>query len=224
MYQTVELGVSDRLSQSKEIISHISSLELLEPEAQNSKLMKIQKGYLFVSLYSSIEYTVTSVVSRYLEILKQGQLKPMEYQRYLLCAVLDSNFKAIDGSGKKKVWDKKKDFFDSLFSSEPVPIDESVFPTDGSNISHKQIEDVWGIFNIEGEPIPEGINTWALNEIKDNRNAIAHGREKAADVGGRYTAAILNQRVTDVETLCFHIVAGFKESSSTEAYRYAGIA
>lgn len=184
MYQSVELEIMDRLNQSKELISHISSLEL---DNQNSELIKIQKGYLFVSLYSSIEYTITSVVSRYLEILRQEQLKPMDYQRYLLCTVLDGKFNALVGSGKKKVWDKKKEFFDALFSSEPVDIDNSVFPTDGINISNKQIEDIWGIFHLEGTPIPEGINVWILNEIKEHRNAIAHGREKAADIGGRYT-------------------------------------
>ena len=137
MYQTVELEITDRINQSKELISHISSLET---SGQNSELVKIQKGYLFVSLYSSIEYTITNVVSRYLELLKQEQLKPMQYQKYLLCAVLDSKFNALIGSGKKRIWDKKKEFFDALFSDSPANIDDSVFPTDGINISKKQIE------------------------------------------------------------------------------------
>ncbi len=221
MYQSVELEITDRINQSKKLISHISSLEL---DNRNSELVKIQKGYLFVSLYASIEYTITSVVSRYLEILKQEQLKPMDYQRYLLCAVLDGSFNALVGSGKKKIWDKKKEFFDALFSSEPVDIDNSVFPTDGINISQKQIEDIWKIFHLDGVPVPEGINTWVLNEIKEHRNAIAHGREKAADIGGRYTFSTLNQRVIDIERLCFHIVAGFRESSNTKSYRYTSSA
>jgi hypothetical protein len=221
MYQSVELEISDRLNQSKELIGHISILEL---DSKHSELIKIQKGYLFVSLYSSIEYAITNVVSRYLEILKQEQLKPMNYQKYLLCAVLDNKFNALIGSSKKRVWDKKKEFFDALFSQEPANIDDSVFPTDGINISQKQIEDIWSIFHLHGAAVPEGINSWVLNEIKEHRNAIAHGREKAADIGGRYTTNTLNQRVADVEIICFHIVAGFKESSNTKAYRYSNSA
>jgi hypothetical protein len=218
MYQSVELEIGDRINQSKELINHISSLELNSP---NSELLKIQKGYLFVSLYSSIEYTVTNAVSRYLELLKQEQLKPMEYQKYLLCAILDNKFNALTSCSKKKIWDKKKDFFDALFSAEPANIDDSVFPTDGMNISQKQIEDIWSIFHLNGESLPTHVNSWVLNEIKEHRNAIAHGREKAADIGGRYTTSVLNQRVTDVEALCFHIVSGFKESSDVQAYRYS---
>ena len=218
MYQSVELEIRDRLNQSKELMSHISNLE---QDNRNSELIKIQKGYLFVSLYASIEYTVTSVVSRYLEILSQENFKPMEYKRYILCAILDGRFNSLVESGKKKIWEKKKDFFDALFSSEPVNIDDSVFPTDGINISSKQIEGIWSIFHLEGLPIPESVNKWVLNEIKDHRNAIAHGREKAADIGGRYTFSTLDQRMIDVERLCFHIVEGFKESSNRRSYLYS---
>jgi len=221
MYQTVELEIRDRLNQSKELITHISSLETVE---QSSDLLKIQKGFLFISLYSSIEYTITNVVSRFLEIVKQEELKPMEFKKYLLCTVLDNKFNALLGSSKKTLWNKKKELFDALFSSEPALIDDSVFPTDGINISQKQIEDIWEIFHLSGDAIPIGINTWILGEIKDHRNAIAHGREKAATIGGRYTAQTLTQRVADVEALCFHIVSGFESISINKAYKYSGVA
>lgn len=215
MYETVELEIRDRLNQSKELINHIS---VLEENDQSSDLLKIQKGLLFVSLYSSIEYTITSVVSRFLELINNEQLKPLEFKRYLLCTVLDSKFNALLGSSKKNVWNKKKDLFDALFSSDAVSIDDSVFPTDGINISQKQIEDVWEIFHLAGNAFPDEINTWILKEIKGHRNAIAHGREKASTIGGRYTATTLNQRVSDVESLCFHIVSGFEAITSSKGY------
>lgn len=221
MYQTVQLEIRDRLNQSKELIRHICSLEKVE---QSSDLLKIQKGLLFISMYSSIEYTITSVVSRFLELLKQEELKPMEFKKYLLCTVLDSKFNALLGSSKKTVWSKKKELFDALFSSKPAIIDDSVFPTDGINISQQQIEDIWQIFHLSGEAIPTGVHTWILKEIKDHRNAIAHGREKAVTIGGRYTAQTLSQRVSDVESLCFHIVAGFESLTANKAYKYTRVA
>ena len=215
MYETVELEIRDRINQSKELINHIISLEAVD---QSSDLLKIQKGFLFVSLYSSIEYTITNVVSRFLEIINNEQLKPMDFKRYLLCTVLDNKFNALLGSSKKNIWNKKKELFDALFSSEPASIDDSVFPTDGINISQQQIEDVWNIFHLSGEAFPDEINTWILREIKEHRNAIAHGREKASSIGGRYTASTLDQRVSDVENICFHIVSGFESITSSKGY------
>lgn len=221
MYQTVELEIQDRLNQSKELINHILKME---SEGQSPDLLRIQKGFLFISLYASIEYTIVNVVSRFLEILKQEQLKPMDYKKYLLCTVLDSKFNSLIECSKKKVWDKKKEFFDALFSSDPISIDDSVFPTDSINISQKQIEDIWDIFHLSGNAIPSGVNSWVLREIKEHRNAIAHGREKAVDIGRRYTSTALNERVSDVENLCFHIVSGFESISNTKDYKYSNVA
>ena len=154
MFDTIELEIRDRLNQSKELINHIS---ILEGSGENSDFLKIQKGFLFVSLYSSIEYTLTNVVSRFLEIINSEKLKPMDFKRYLLCTVLDSKFNALLGSGRKNIWNKKKDLFDALFSSEAVSIDDSVFPTDGINISQKQIEDVWELFHLSGSAFPDEV-------------------------------------------------------------------
>ena len=221
MYQETEVAISARLGESRKLINHISSLDA--GSLDNSELLKIQKGFLFVSLYASIEYTLTTTVSGFLETLNHEQHKPMEFRKYLLCSVLDSKFKALIGSGKKRVWDKKKELFDALFSPEPACIDESVFPTDGINISKKQIEDIWTIFHLGGSPIPTEINDWILIEIKDHRNAIAHGREKAANIGGRYTVGVLQQRVSDVEIICFHILESFQEALEAKSYLHSDV-
>ncbi|MWJ27915.1 hypothetical protein GPM19_06800 [Halomonas sp. ZH2S] len=221
IFKTIELEILDRLNQSKELISHVSALEA---SGQSTDLVKIQKGFLFVSLYSSVEYTITNVVSRFLEVISQEQLKPLEFKKYLLCTVLDSKFNALLNSSKKNVWNKKKDLFDALFSTAPAQIDDSVFPTDGINISQQQIEDIWAIFHLAGDAFPSNINPWILREIKEHRNAIAHGREKAAKIGGRYTVNVLNQRVADIETICFHIVSGFENLVNSKDYVYSGAA
>lgn len=60
MFTSVEQEVAERLRQTTEIMNHISSLESSSAFISND-LIKIQKGYLFVSLYSSIEYTLIVV-------------------------------------------------------------------------------------------------------------------------------------------------------------------
>ena len=50
-----------------------------------------------------------------------------------------------------------------------------------------------------------------LTEIKNHRNAIAHGRERAAEIGGRFTLENLDEKRKSVEKLCRHIFESFKE-------------
>lgn len=223
MFKSLEQEVSERLRQSAEILNHIRFLDS-STEYTDKELIKIQKGYLFVSLYSSIEYTLTNTVSRFLEIISREPKKPMEYKKYILSTILDSRFNAIRDCSKKFIWDKKSEFLDALFSPENANIDNSVFPCDGINISHKQIKDIWKFFHLSGPEIPFGINAWILQEIKEHRNAIAHGREKAGNIGARYTLAALDEKVRNVDALCWHIVETFKLSYQDKNYLHADTA
>ncbi len=141
-----------------------------------------------------------------------------------MCALLDSNFNAIRDCGKKTLWDKRVEFIDTLLSENQVVIDASVFPSDGINISDKQIRDVWKIFHIAGDCFPEGVNQLLLREIKEHRNAIAHGREKAKDIGSRYTVETLQQKEAIVEKLCLHIINGFKSAYTANDFLSSQIA
>jgi len=217
MFSGTEQEIRDRIRQSKE---HLELTKKLESQDENidSEIFKIQKGFVFVSLYSSLEFTLVSVVGRYLELLKQQPKKPMEYRKYLLCTILNAKLNSVRDCSKKNLWGKKADLFDSLFSNEIVLIDDSIIPTDGFNISHKQVQDVWKLFHLSGNPLPSGVNVLLLNEVKDHRNAIAHGRKKALDVGARYTTNMLTEKERAIEELCFHILETFKSSYENEEY------
>lgn len=217
MFSSTEQEVRDRIRQSKELLELALTLEP-QDEPIDSEIFKIQKGYLFVSLYSSLEFTLVSVVGRYLELLKQQPKKPMEYRKYILCTILNANFSSVRDCSKRKLWGKKADLFDSLFSDEVALIDDSVLPTDGINISYKQVQDVWKFFHLTGEPLPDDVSILLLNEIKDHRNAIAHGRKKAVEVGARYTPSMLIEKERAIEALCFHILETFKSSYENEEY------
>ncbi|BDA16244.1 MULTISPECIES: HEPN domain-containing protein [Aeromonas] len=223
MFDSTEQEIRDRIRQSKEILSLIERLEggnsaKLEKEAGEVDIIKIQKGIFFVSLYSSIEYSLTASSACFLTLLNKHKRRPIEYHKYMLCTILNSEFNSVRECGKKNLWEKKASFFDTLFSDDLLSIDASVFPADGINISDKQIKDVWKFFNLPGHHLPDNSLRLVLSEVKDHRNAIAHGREKAINIGSRYTLDSLKKKTQDIESICFHILNGFKEAFSLEAY------
>jgi len=74
MFDSTEQEIRDRIRQSKEILSLIERLEggnsaKLEKEAGEVDIIKIQKGIFFVSLYSSIEYSLTASSACFLTLL-----------------------------------------------------------------------------------------------------------------------------------------------------------
>lgn len=223
MFDSTEQEIRDRIRQSKEILSLIEKMEggdsaKFEKDAGEVDIIKIQKGIFFVSLYSSVEYSLTASSACFLTLLNNNKRKPIEYHKYMLCTILNSEFNSVRECGKKNLWDKKASFIDTLFSDDVLNVDASVFPADGINISDKQIKDVWRFFNLPGDYLPDNSLRLILSEVKDHRNAVAHGREKAINIGSRYTLDSLKKKMRDIESICFHILNGFKEAYFSEAY------
>lgn len=217
MFDDVLAESTERIIQSTLLLNQIRILdEALD--MSSTELIKIQKGLLFVSLYASIEYTVTSCCSNLLAILQGKDFIPINYKNNLLCLLLDSKFKAIRDSGNKTRWQKKEALIASIFSMEKPTIDNTVFPTEGTNIGLSQLQDVWKFLHLPDPIVPDGENQWYLNDIKDHRNAIAHGRMKAAEVGQRYTIAELEKRHNFVSMLCGHIIATFTSQVMNEGF------
>lgn len=217
MFKDVLSESTDRILQSTAILHQIKEIESA-PVKSIVDLNRIQKGMLFVTLYASIEYTVTNCCFNFLTILQSKEYIPSQYKDNLLCVILDSNFKSVIDSGKKTVWKRKSELIESVFSANKTTIDNTVMPINGFNIGITELKDVWSFFHIPEPVIPDEENSWYLNEIKGHRNAIAHGREKATEIGKRYTFVELEKRHNFVSMLCSHIVSAFDSHTKNESY------
>lgn len=217
MFSAVSSQSNDRIRQASLLLSHAKLLESQNPQ-ESDELVKVQKGLVFVALYSSIEFSVTASVSNLLTLIQANPQKPLAYRKHLLCSLLNSELNAVTNSGKKNIWSKKADLFDRIFSETPVIVDNAVFPTDGINIGYSQLEEIWTMFHLPLPVLPDGVYPLLLNQIKEHRNAIAHGREKAASIGGRFTTKELERQLRDVDLLCSHIIGSFDELFSTQKY------
>lgn len=216
MFSSVIAESSDRIRQATLQLANIRRMET--GSVISDDFIKIQKGLFFISLYAAIEYTITHSCSQFLTALQNNPKKPKEYKKYILCAALNAEFNSLTSGAKKDIWQKKAKLLDGLFSEQVVNFDNAVFPADGTNISYNQIAEIWKIFHLPEPLVPEGIHPWLLKEIKDHRNAIAHGREKPDTIGRRFTVDILESRLEAVDLLCTHIVTSFEEHYNAQSF------
>lgn len=210
MFASLRAGSSDRVRQSFVIIQHLRHLEAAGGSS-NEENLKIQKGLLFVSLYASLEFTLTNAVSEFLSALQATAVSPNRYRINLLPTLLNREFNAVTGSSRKTNWDNKRRLIQRIFSPDACTIDNDIFPAESTNISAGHFQAIWNHFEIPGNALPPGVNPWTINEIKEHRNAIAHGREKAATIGSRFTLAALEDRHRTVEGICAYTVISFEE-------------
>jgi len=217
MFSDISSESTERIKQSTLLLRQIKVLEETSDNSVN-ELLKTLKGMFFISIYSSLEYSIVNSCSKFLSLIEGDSLFPMRFKNNLLCILLDAEFNSVIGCGKKKVWEKKEGLIERLFSEVPIRIDNTVFPSDGINIGKKQLDDVWRFMHLPGDPIPAGENEWYLKEIKDHRNAVAHGRVAAAEVGKRYTYGDLEKRHNFMSSLCGHVIDSFETHAKDHSY------
>ena len=217
MLASLRAGSGDRVRQSFVLIQQLRQMEAAG-ESANEEILKIQKGLFFVSLYASLEFTLTNAVSEFLSALQTSAVEPRQYRVGLLPTLLNREFNAVTGSSKKTNWDHKRSLIERVFSQNACTIDNDIFPAESTNISADHFQTIWNQLEIPGDPLPPGVNPWTVNEIKEHRNAIAHGREKAATIGSRFTLTALEDRHRTVESICAYTVMSFEEHLSQRTF------
>lgn len=94
---------------------------------------------------------------------------------------------------------------------------QAVFPADGSFMKPSQLELIWGLFELPGDPWPELRLKGRIHEIVDARNAVAHGKVAASERGAQLSDAEMAARIDDFELLCTHIISQFAGQLSVAA-------
>ena len=98
---------------------------------------------------------------------------------------------------------------DALKDNAPAIIDESIFADLMANTYPSTFKLIEKIFYLELQELKDQKVLGYVREITESRNAVAHGRESALTVGGRYTSAELSDRATTINKLIAELLSTF---------------
>lgn len=218
MLSDIANEVTSRVRESREYLELLRSA-IPDPPAATPPGGTAAKGLFFVSLYAVIEFTVYAAVQRVLQQINVAAPTYVDLKPLFLSMALDSECRSVADSAASRSWPRRRELFRKSFSSDVVIVDDSVMPTDGSNIKYAQLSSIWDSFCISDPVLPDISMRGRLEEVTEHRNAIAHGRESAATVGARYTFAELEQRLHDVDRCCSYILQVFDAYLQRQQFR-----
>lgn len=217
MLTALRTASDDRLRQAFLLLQNIKKLDE-ENGLEENELLKILKGMFFIALYACIEHILTKSVSDFLLHIQSAPAAPKKYKQSLLPTLLNSELNSLINSSKKNIWQSKSNLISRIFDDAYCAVDNNVFPTDGTNITYDHFQEIWLQLSLPGKAIPPEISHWVVNEIKEHRNAIAHGREKASTIGGRFSVAALESRYRQIEKICTNTIICFQDHINQKTY------
>jgi len=192
-----------------EILNRIFQTELFSRYGAESTLPTVTrtvKGLVFVQLYAVYEYTLTECFSAAARAISVHEIPASDIRPEILSVAFDPIFSSLSDITTQRSWPKRVEILEFSRGSSPVFLSDDLFPSDGSHFRPQQLSTVWSILGIKAPTLIDAVHEGRINEIVEHRNAIAHGREEASNIGSRFTVEEIKKRIDDMRAICLHIV------------------
>ena len=165
------------------------------------------RGLLFIQLYGAYEYAVTTAVQAALDMIQQQSLGYGQLRRGLLALVLDPKWRSAGQVGSKGLWDSRLALIEAMNDTTPiVDLNNKLFPADGSHYRSRQLETIERVFGLKSPILPESRLIGRIHELVEKRNAIAHGRNTAREVGARFTNGDMESIIADTNAIAQYVI------------------
>lgn len=180
------------------------------------KVEQTGKGLAFVHVYAAYEFTVKNVMRTAIDAIIAHQHKVKDMVPSLMTLFLDPQLTSLRECDNIKVWSKRIVLFERLCSKTPATVPNTTFPR-GDHFRSTHLQMVFDVLGIKRSPAYRTRHLVRINEVVDNRNAVAHGGDTADSVGQRYTRTEILEIIRQVKSVCLLVVNAAEKHCSKKA-------
>lgn len=166
-----------------------------------------------VLLYAAYENLLVTLCRSLLETAKQLGVGNRRLRPGLRLIAAHARLQAVSSLAPTAIWRAGFDLVDTVSHARECTISTDTFPNDGTHFRRSQVLTFCKVFNL-GDPAPILREAWnRLDTIVAERNAVAHGRLTAGDVGRNYSPADM-QRLVEIWELRWNEFINWVESAA----------
>lgn len=207
----------ERLAEVQQLLNHIVSLEPDDATTPHSAEVKILRGFFYVHLYAALEKSINEAVQLTLRLIASHNIPAKHYELSFGSITTRSRLQAFKGCSYKTYNNNAFSIFSCLESIEIMNIDESQFSDVLMNVWTNSILEVFNSFGITGFVVEPRVRT-TIDELVENRNKVAHGRESALTVGERHRSRVLRDKFSIVTTLIDSVIDHLETFYNSRAF------
>jgi hypothetical protein len=206
----------ERFTETLTLLNHIRQ-QSPEGFTPLDNIQKSMRGLWLVSLYAAFERSTNAIVeAAIMEVASHGS-RSIDCAPEIQSLIHYSKIQSVKDCGANSVFDKSVILFRAVFSGAPLstfdnPLAERMQNVDGGTLLW--VARLFGLESLSIAPDDRG----RLNMLRERRNAVAHGRESASDVGERYTLNEMNNLYTAADRASTAFLFAMKEHCIDKLY------
>jgi hypothetical protein len=199
MFPTLQLEVLDRFTA---VDAHFRA----SPKGKATVPSQVAKGLVFVEIYAIYEYTVRESMRLAIEAIASHAPTYERLSPSLLAVFLDPQLRSIRDCGPSNIWERRLELFERSFSSQPVSV-VAALPSDGEHFRHSQLSLILKTLGVRRKATRRIRHLYAIDEVVNHRNMIAHGSSTAEEIGRRYSRSEVFHKMRLMQRICLRIIA-----------------
>lgn len=184
-FENAQVEIRDRFTEAGALLFFLreNGPAPLQPTSNHIKSLK---GLWLVSIYSAVERSVNTTIEAALEVISGHENKSIDCIPSLHSIFHFNGVRSLNECGKNKIFEKSALLFKDIFSEAVMKVIDNPLAESLQNVDASTMSWALGLFgapNLSVSPASIG----RVNALRERRNAVAHGRESASEVGERYT-------------------------------------
>jgi hypothetical protein len=215
-FANAQAEIVERFSEASALLLYLKSVAPpeLQPTDENTKSLK---GLWLVSIYAATERSVNATTEAALAEISRHSARSVDCSPSLHSLLHYDKIRSLRDCGNRKIFDSSIPLFEASFGTTVVnvidnPLAESLQNVDAGTMS-------W-VLKLFGAPSmqPTASSVGRVNALRERRNAVAHGRESAAQVGERYTLQELQNIYNAADEVVSAFFLAIKEYCESKKY------
>lgn len=189
-FASAQVEMRERFTEALAILNHIRQ-QAPEGFVPLDSVQKSMRGLWLVALYGAFERSANAVVEAAITEVASHGSRSVDCMPPIQSIIHYSKIQAVNDCRQHSIFDKSVNLFQAAFSSAPLAAFDNPLVERMQNVNGSTLSWVAGLFGLDSFTIAPADNG-RLNNLRERRNAVAHGREAASEVGQRYTLDEMN--------------------------------
>ncbi len=204
-FSDAEAEARIRLTEARLILNNIR-LTAPVPPVPVDDLQKAQRGLWLVCLYAALERGTNAIVEAALQEVSSHATPSASFVPAMHSIIHFPRIQAVKDCGYDSVFDNCIELFGASFGVDPIALRDNPLAKYLQNADGGTIEWICKLFGCIDYTVT-GAPRARLSTLRERRNAVAHGRETAVQVGERYDLDELERlyEVVDSELMRFRL-------------------